>query len=184
MLLAMAIRISRSNQKWGSHTEFTVAQAGIKGVARRSLSAWRGKPADPPRTAIRSSGSTGPHLRSINLKEVRNENLIRRPRCSGASDRRKHRTGNRAGAETAGWRHLARHLSACRQRLAKCRHNNSALRVPIRLRPSCKVARPLGLGPVIHNQSKNFSGPAGDRTEVADPPNPLSVTGRNHSGKA
>jgi hypothetical protein len=49
---------------WGSHTEFTVAQAGIKGVARRSLSAWRGKPADPPRTAIRSSGSTVPHLRS------------------------------------------------------------------------------------------------------------------------
>jgi hypothetical protein len=44
--------------------------------------------------------------------------------------------------------------------------------VPIRLRPSCKVARPLGLGPVIHNQSKDFSGPVGDRTEVADPPNP------------
>jgi len=64
MLLAMAIRISPSNQNWGSHTEFTVAQAGIKGVARRSLSAWRGKPADSPRTAIRSSGSTGPHLRS------------------------------------------------------------------------------------------------------------------------
>ena len=54
------------------HTEFTVAQAGIKGVARRSLSARRGKPADPPRTAIRSSGSTRPHLRSINLNEVRN----------------------------------------------------------------------------------------------------------------
>src|SRR4029077_1864293 len=34
MLLAMAVRISRSNQNWGSHTEFTVAQAGIKGVAR------------------------------------------------------------------------------------------------------------------------------------------------------
>jgi len=64
MLLAMAIRINRSNQNWGSHTEFTVAQAGIKGVARRSLSAWRGKPADSPRTAIRSSGSTVPHLRS------------------------------------------------------------------------------------------------------------------------
>src|ERR1700722_15034140 len=58
------------------------------------------------------------------------------------------------------------------QRLAKCRHNNPALRVPIWLRPSCKVARPLGLGPVIHNQSKDFSGPVGDRTEVADPPNP------------
>ena len=43
MRLAMAVRISRSNQNWGSHTEFTVAQAGIKGVARRSLSAWRGK---------------------------------------------------------------------------------------------------------------------------------------------
>jgi hypothetical protein len=41
MPLVMAIRISRSNQNWGSHTEFTVAQAGIKGVARRSLSAWR-----------------------------------------------------------------------------------------------------------------------------------------------
>jgi hypothetical protein len=39
MLLAMAIRISRSNQNWGSHTEFTVGRAGIKGVARRSLSA-------------------------------------------------------------------------------------------------------------------------------------------------
>ena len=68
MPLAMAVRISRSNQNWGSHTEFTVAQAGIKGVARRSLSAWRGKPADPPRTAIRSSGSTGPHLRSHQLE--------------------------------------------------------------------------------------------------------------------
>jgi hypothetical protein len=56
------------NQNWGSHTEFTVAQAGINGVARRSLSAWRGKPADPPRTAIRSSGSTGPHLRSHQLE--------------------------------------------------------------------------------------------------------------------
>ena len=63
-----AIRISRSNQNWGSHTEFTVAQAGIKGVARRSLSAWRGKPADPPRMAIRSSRSTGPHLRSHQLE--------------------------------------------------------------------------------------------------------------------
>ena len=68
MPLAMAIRISRSNQNWGSHTEFTVAQAGIKGVARRSLSAWRGKFADPPRTAIRSSGSTGPHLRLHQLE--------------------------------------------------------------------------------------------------------------------
>jgi len=38
-----AIRISRSNQNWGSHTEFTVAQPGIKRTARRSLSAWRGK---------------------------------------------------------------------------------------------------------------------------------------------
>ena len=38
--------------------------AGIKGGARRSLSAWRGKPADPPQMAIRSSWSTGPHLRS------------------------------------------------------------------------------------------------------------------------
>jgi hypothetical protein len=54
--------------KLGSLTEFTVAQAGIKGVARRSLSAWRGKPADPPRTAICSSGSTGPHLRSHQLE--------------------------------------------------------------------------------------------------------------------
>jgi hypothetical protein len=26
MLLAMAIRISRSNQNWASHTEFTVAR--------------------------------------------------------------------------------------------------------------------------------------------------------------
>jgi hypothetical protein len=51
-----------------SHTEFTVAQAGIKGVARQSLSAWRSKPADPPRTAIRSSRSTGPHLRSHQLE--------------------------------------------------------------------------------------------------------------------
>ena len=102
MLLAMAVRISRSNQNWGSHTEFTVAQAGIKGLARRSLSAWRGKPADPPRTAIRSSGATGPHLRAINLNEVRNENLIRCQRCSGASGRRKSRTGDRAGAQTVG----------------------------------------------------------------------------------
>jgi hypothetical protein len=53
---------------WGSPIEFTVAQAGIKGVARRSLSAWRGKPADPPRMAIRSSRSTGPHLRSHQLE--------------------------------------------------------------------------------------------------------------------
>jgi len=48
--------------------EFAVAQTGIKGVARRSLSAWRGKPADPPRMAIRSSRSTGPHLRSHQLE--------------------------------------------------------------------------------------------------------------------
>src|SRR5437868_13809637 len=102
MLLAMAIRISRSNQNWGSPTEFTVAQAGIKGVARRSLSAWRGKPADPPRTAIRPSGVTGPRYARINLNEVRNENLIRRQRCSGASGRCKPRIGDRAGAETAG----------------------------------------------------------------------------------
>jgi hypothetical protein len=68
MLLAMAVRISRSNQNWGSHTEFTVAQAGIKGLARRSLSAWRGKPADPPRTAIRSSGVYRPALRSHQLE--------------------------------------------------------------------------------------------------------------------
>jgi hypothetical protein len=54
--------------KLGSHTEFTVVQAGIKGVARRSLSAWRGKPADPPRMAIRSSRSTDPHLRSHQLE--------------------------------------------------------------------------------------------------------------------
>jgi alkanesulfonate monooxygenase SsuD/methylene tetrahydromethanopterin reductase-like flavin-dependent oxidoreductase (luciferase family) len=57
-----------SNQKWASHTEFTVVQAGIKGVARRSLSAWCDNPADPPRTAIRSSRSTGPHLRSHQLE--------------------------------------------------------------------------------------------------------------------
>jgi hypothetical protein len=49
-------------------TEFTVAQAGIKGVARRSLSAWRGKPADPPRLAISSRRSTGPRLRSHQLE--------------------------------------------------------------------------------------------------------------------
>ena len=183
MLLAMAVRISRSNQNWGSHTEFTVAQAGIKGLARRSLSAWRGKPADPPRTAIRSSGATGPHLRAINLNEVRNENLIRCQRCSGASGRRKSRTGDRAGAETAGWQRLARHLTACRQRLAKCRQNNPALRVPIWLRPSCKVARPLGLGPVIHNQSKDFSGPPGSNGS-GGPTELPSVTGRNHSSKA
>jgi hypothetical protein len=68
MILAMAIRISRSNQNCGSDTEFTVAQAGIKGVACRSLSAWRGKPADPPRMAIRSRRSTGPHSRSYQLE--------------------------------------------------------------------------------------------------------------------
>jgi hypothetical protein len=68
MLLAMAFRITRSNQNWGSHTEFTVAQAGIKGVARWSVSAWRGKPADPPRMASRSSRSTGLHLRSHQLE--------------------------------------------------------------------------------------------------------------------
>jgi hypothetical protein len=39
-----------------------------QGVARRSLSAWRGKPAGPPRMAIRLSRSTGPHLRSHQLE--------------------------------------------------------------------------------------------------------------------
>jgi hypothetical protein len=68
MLLAMAVRISRSNQNWGSHTEITVAQAGINGVARRSLSAWRGKPAAPPRMASRSSRSIGLRLRSHQLE--------------------------------------------------------------------------------------------------------------------
>jgi hypothetical protein len=52
----------------GSHTEITLAQAGIKGVGRRSLSAWRGKTAEPPRMASRSSRSIGLHLRSHQLE--------------------------------------------------------------------------------------------------------------------
>ena len=62
----------RSNQNWGSHTEFTVAQAGIKGVARRSLSAWRDKSADPRRTP---DGLPARTCARINLNEVRNETL-------------------------------------------------------------------------------------------------------------
>src|SRR4051794_5682621 len=85
MLLAMAIRISRSNQNRDSHTAFTVAQAGIKGVARRSLSAWRGKPAVPPRRRSAPASLPARTYAHINLNEVRNENLIRRQRCSGAS---------------------------------------------------------------------------------------------------
>jgi hypothetical protein len=100
MLLAMAIRISRSNQNWGSHTEFTVGRAGIKGVARRSLSAWRGgKPPDPPRTL---AGLPARTCARINLNEVRNENPIRCDRCSGASGCGKPRTRGRAGAENVG----------------------------------------------------------------------------------
>ena len=85
----------------GLLTEFTVAQAGIKGVARRSLSAWRGS---PPTHLERRSAPAGLPDRTyarINLNEVRNENLIPRQRCSGASGRRKPRAGDRAGAETA-----------------------------------------------------------------------------------
>ena len=101
MLLAVAIRISRLDQNWGSLTEFTVARAGIKGVARRSLSVWRGS---PPTHLERRSAPAGLPDRTyarINLNEVRNENLIPRQRCSGASGRRKPRAGDRAGAETA-----------------------------------------------------------------------------------
>src|SRR5258708_37790522 len=101
MLLAMAVRISRLNQNWGSLTEFTVARAGIKGVARRSLSVWRGKPADPPRTASAPAGLPDRTYARINFNEVRNENLVPRQRCSGASGRRRPRAGDRAGAETA-----------------------------------------------------------------------------------
>jgi hypothetical protein len=54
------------------HTEFTVAQAGIKGVARRSLSAWRDKSADPRRTP---DGLPARTCARINLNEVRNETL-------------------------------------------------------------------------------------------------------------
>ena len=93
---------SLRDQNWGSLTEFTVAQAGIKGVARRSLSAWRGS---PPTHLERRSAPAGLPDRTyarINLNEVRNENLIPCQRCSGASGRRRSRTGDRAGAETAG----------------------------------------------------------------------------------
>jgi hypothetical protein len=67
-LQAMLLAISRSNENRGLHTEFTVAQAGIKGVARRSLSAWGGgKPSDPPRTL---AGLPARTCARINLNEV------------------------------------------------------------------------------------------------------------------
>ena len=87
---------------WGSHIEFTVAQAGIKGVARRSLSAWRGSPPTHLEWRSARAGLPARICARINLNEVRNENNIRCYRCSGASGRRKPRTGDRAGAETAG----------------------------------------------------------------------------------
>ena len=101
MLLAMAVRVSRLDQDRGSLTEFTVAQAGIKGVARRSLSAWRGSPSTHLERRSAPAGLPDRTYARINLNEVRNENLIPRQRCSGASGRRKPRAGDRAGAETA-----------------------------------------------------------------------------------
>jgi hypothetical protein len=43
---------------------------------------------------------------------------------------------------------LDRYLPACRHRLRKCRHDNRALRVPVRIRQARSMAGPLGPGPL------------------------------------
>jgi hypothetical protein len=57
--------------------------AGIKGVARQSLSAWRGGPPTYLEWRSARAGLLARTCARIDLNEVRNENPIRCDRCSG-----------------------------------------------------------------------------------------------------
>src|ERR1700722_15340182 len=99
MLLAMAIRLSRSNHAhrihfaagWNKRRRAPVS-IGVARQTRRPTSNG-----DPLQWVYRPALTL-----ALTLMRSKNEHLIRGDSCSGASGRRKPRTGDRAGAETAG----------------------------------------------------------------------------------
>ena len=114
-------------------------------------------PTDIEISAGRWVPQPGPSARTydrINPSEVQSENVIACRHNTGTGGCRKPVPGNGPRAETFGREHPARYLPACRHRRSERRHDNPALRVPVRIRPPCSMEGALGPGPVMHDCSE------------------------------
>ena len=130
-----------------------------------SIGTAAGLPTDRQRRSFRSrilaAGPTGSSSVRTNSSEVRSENLVIHGRGTSDAGCREPFAGDGARAKTLWRKHLAWYLSARRPRLSgRCR-DNRALRVPVRIRPSCKMAGPLGSRPVVTLVQAISTGTAG-----------------------